>query len=270
MTGLVASCGRFGARLWRRLRLIAVLAGLAACAPAPPDIGARRVAPPPSSVFQGHLDRLGVPYRPPARGKAILVNVPAFELVAFEDAAPVLRSRVIVGSPRNPTPLMETYATAVRFRPRWRPTPDMVASGEYKDRIWPPGPKNPLGLAAIRLAPGLLVYLHDTNRRSLFTREDRALSHGCIRVQRWDELIAWLLDTDVAEVHRHANGRRTFDMPTPAVPVTLGYFTTFPDDAGDPVRFEDVYRRGIVASGPEPSFCVAVESGDAGPLPAPG
>jgi murein L,D-transpeptidase YcbB/YkuD len=204
--------------------------------PAPP--------PPPVSAFQRALDDLGVPLRLPPQGKAIVVNVPAFELIAFEDAAPVFRSPVIVGTPENQTPRMETYVRAVTFRPTWRPTPDMVASGEYRDRVWPAGPRNPLGLAAVRLEPGLLVYLHDTNRRELFTRDARALSHGCVRVQRWEELVAWVLDIPEEEVRRHAEGTRTFDMAAPPIPVTLGYFTVFPDDAGNPVTCADVYGLG--------------------------
>ena len=47
----------------------------------------------------------------------------------------------------------------------------MIASGEYRDAVWPPGPNNPLGLAAVRLEPGLLVYLHDTNQRQLFEQD---------------------------------------------------------------------------------------------------
>ncbi|MFW5681216.1 MAG: L,D-transpeptidase family protein, partial [Pseudomonadota bacterium] len=179
----------------------------------------------------------------PTAGKAIVVNVPAFELIAFEDGEPVLRSRVIVGAPWHPTPLLRTTTSTVRFRPTWRPTPSMVASGEYEDRVWPPGERNPLGLAAIRFADGGLVYLHDTNRRSLFEREQRALSHGCIRVQRWDELIAWLLDWNLADVHRLAQGRATVDVPTPPVPVIIGSYTTFPDDDGRPERFPDIYDR---------------------------
>jgi murein L,D-transpeptidase YcbB/YkuD len=227
------------------LRLFSLLAIIASCTARAPgdDPSSRAGEARPASVFQHHLDRLGVSIELPATGKAILVNVPAFELIAFADANPVFRSRVIVGAPWHPTPLLETHTTAVRFRPTWRPTPAMVASGEYPDRIWPPGRKNPLGLAAIRLQPGLLIYLHDTNRRDLFRRDRRALSHGCIRVQRWDELAAWVLDLDLDEVHRLANGRRTFDMPTRPIPVTIGYFTVFPDDAGQVVRYEDLYGR---------------------------
>jgi murein L,D-transpeptidase YcbB/YkuD len=70
------------------------------------------------------------------------------------------------------------------------------------------------------------------------------MSHGCVRVQRWEDLVAWTLDIPVDEVLRHAEGARTFDMPTPPIPVTLGYYTVFPDDAGNPVRCEDVYGLG--------------------------
>lgn len=193
--------------------------------------------------FQQWLDEFEVPFAVPQSGKSILVNVPGFELVAFSDGMPVLRSRVIVGTPWNPSPIVDTYTTAVRIRPTWRPTPEMVRSGEYRDRTWPPGLNNPLGLLAVRLEPGLLVYLHDTNRRDLFDRDDRALSHGCIRVQRWDDLAAWLVDLDVATVRGYATGDRTFDLPLPAVPVFIGYYTAFPDDGGQLQHFPDIYGR---------------------------
>jgi len=195
------------------------------------------------SPFQQSLDRHGIPLSVPQSGKAIVVNVPAFQLIALEDGSPVMRSRIIVGTPWNRTPLIETYVTAVRIRPTWRPTPAMIASGEYVDRRWPAGPKNPLGLAAIRLEPGLLVYLHDTNRHGLFDKPMRALSHGCIRVQLWDDLVAWLLDVERKTVHRWANGKRTFDVPTPNVPVFITYFTAFPGDDGRLEHFEDIYSR---------------------------
>ncbi len=128
------------------------------------------------------LARLGIDQPIPRSGKAILVNIPGFELVALENGREVFRSRVIVGTAWHRTPIRPATVSAVRFRPTWRPTPSMIASGEYPDRVWPPGERNPLGLAAVRLDPGFLVYLHDTNRRDLFDGEMRALSHGCVRV----------------------------------------------------------------------------------------
>jgi murein L,D-transpeptidase YcbB/YkuD len=228
--------------LRRAARTLGMLA-LVGCAAIPnaPEI-ARQT--PGEVPFARQLERLGVDYAPPAEGKAILVNIPGFELIGFEDGVPVLRSRVIVGTPWHPTPILDTHVSRVTFRPTWRPTPAMVASGEYVDRVWPPGTRNPLGLAAVRLEPGLLVYLHDTNQRQLFEREMRALSHGCIRVQKWDELVAFVLDMDLEEVRRIATGRRTLEVPAEPIPVTLGYYTVFPDEDGALQRFDDIYRRG--------------------------
>lgn len=220
---------------------------------APAAAEEHQTRPATDSFFQRMLDDLGVPYSVPPDGKSILVNVPAFELLAFTDGEPVLRSRVIVGAPWHPTPLLTTYVTTVRFRPTWRPTPSMIASGEYRDRVWPPGPRNPLGLAAVRLEPGFLVYLHDTNRRDLFAKEQRALSHGCVRVEQWDALSAWILDIGLSEVHRLANGERTIDMPAVPIPVTFGYFTRFPDASGRVVEHEDIYKRQGSRTSREPT-----------------
>ncbi|NNE50869.1 MAG: L,D-transpeptidase family protein [Sulfitobacter sp.] len=199
------------------------------------------------SSFQKQLEKAGINYLVPSDGKAILVNIPAFELIAFEDGTPVLRSRVIVGAPWHRTPRLTTYVSAVRFRPTWRPTPSMIASGEHRDRVWPPGERNPLGLAAVRLQPGLLVYLHDTNRRELFVEENRALSHGCVRVERWMDLVSFVLDMDTAEVRNLAYGRRTFDAPAAPIPVELGYYTRFIDALGETVTYPDVYNLGQVS-----------------------
>lgn len=233
LTGAVRSVARFFRNCLCALATTSVIGTASEITPANED-----------SEFQAALDYLGIPYTVPPGGKAILVNIPAFELIAFEDGMPVLRSKVIVGTPWNPSPLLQTVTQTVRFRPTWRPTPSMIARGEYRDKVWPPGPQNPLGLAAIRFATQIPVYLHDTNRRALFDLEMRALSHGCIRVERWDNLVAWTLNMELSEVHRLAHGQATIDVATPAIPVTIGYFLVFPDSAGAPVVHDDVYKRG--------------------------
>lgn len=194
------------------------------------------------TAFQRLLDASGIDLSLPMHGKLIMINVPAFELLAIEDGSVAFRSRIIVGTPWNPTPLIDTFVTSVRFRPTWRPTPSMVASGEYEDWIRPPGPNNPLGLAAVRLEPPLLVYLHDTNRPELFDEKDRALSHGCIRVDRWDDLVGWILDISQSEVHRRANGAETRDDPAPKVPVLIRYYAQFPDPSGRVRTHPDIYE----------------------------
>ncbi|MEM9048599.1 MAG: hypothetical protein AAGC92_07745 [Pseudomonadota bacterium] len=59
----------------------------------------------------------------------------------------------------------------------------MMRNGASDEFRRPPGPGNPLGRAAIRLVPGMLIYLHRTNRPQLFARDARALSYGCARVE---------------------------------------------------------------------------------------
>jgi murein L,D-transpeptidase YcbB/YkuD len=210
-----------------------------------------------SDRFQATLDSAGIDYQVPSTGKAILVNIPAFELIAFDYGSPVLRSRVIVGAPWHRTPRLETYVSTVRFRPTWRPTPSMIASGEYTDRVRPPGENNPLGLAAVRLEPGMLVYLHDTNQRHLFDHEYRALSHGCVRVDLWADLVAFVLDMPVAQVLELAHGQRTFDAPAPPIPVTLGYFTRFPDLDGQIITYPDVYNLALDTAPTAPDIQIA-------------
>ncbi|MFV0472639.1 MAG: L,D-transpeptidase family protein [Pikeienuella sp.] len=244
---------------------------LAACAPPPPSVAETPPPPPeevaPVSSMQARMDELGVPFRVPTEGKAILVNIPSYEMIAIEDGEEVFRSVVIVGAPRGPstqTPISDSYVSVVRFRPTWRPTPTMIRSGAYTDGVRPAGKRNPLGLAAIRLEPGSLIYLHDTNRKKLYSREERALSHGCVRVQRWDETIAWLLDIPLEEVHEYANGRRTFDMPSDPVPVLFRYYRAFPDEAGELQVHDDIYRVGpssdpVIKPPAEPEIAPAAE-----------
>jgi murein L,D-transpeptidase YcbB/YkuD len=56
-----------------------------------------------------------------------------------------------------------------------------------------PGPKNTLGLVKFMFPNEYGVYMHDTSARWLFDRERRDLSHGCIRVDRPEDLAEWVL-----------------------------------------------------------------------------
>src|SRR5690606_23975589 len=74
-------------------------------------------------------------------------------------------------------------------------TPDEAAP--HADRtgsfVQQPGPGNALGRVKLGLAQGESIYLHDTNDHSAFDESQRALSHGCIRVERAVELASWVL-----------------------------------------------------------------------------
>ncbi len=58
------------------------------------------------------------------------------------------------------------------------------------------GDDNSLGVIKFNFSNKYSVYLHDTNARGLFARTDRALSHGCVRVQKWDTLSRFLVQHD--------------------------------------------------------------------------
>jgi murein L,D-transpeptidase YcbB/YkuD len=56
-----------------------------------------------------------------------------------------------------------------------------------------PGPDNPLGFVKINFNNSHSVYMHDTPSQSLFGRNFRAASSGCVRVAGIDQLAAWVL-----------------------------------------------------------------------------
>jgi murein L,D-transpeptidase YcbB/YkuD len=56
-----------------------------------------------------------------------------------------------------------------------------------------PGKDNPLGFLKINFANSSSVYMHDSPKESLFGRNFRAASSGCVRVQNIEELATWLL-----------------------------------------------------------------------------
>ena len=56
-----------------------------------------------------------------------------------------------------------------------------------------PGPKNSLGLVKFLFPNSYNVYMHDTPATELFSRSRRDFSHGCIRLERPEDLAAWVL-----------------------------------------------------------------------------
>lgn len=160
-------------------------------------------------------------------GLALYVDLDRAMLYAVEGTRLVIVSRVIVGAAATPTPHADSTLSHVRFRPYWRPTPRMVATGRYEDGLRPPGRSNPLGLAAMHFHGGGLVYLHGTNQPHLFQRDRRRLSNGCVRVETLTPLLSWALGWSEAEVDAAMHGRRTFDAPTLPIPFRM---TTEPLD----------------------------------------
>jgi murein L,D-transpeptidase YcbB/YkuD len=234
----------------RPLRAILTLAALAsalvnaACVttePHPPAAaGPAPAAEPPPSAYVSMLRSQGVETAIPPHGKFILVNIPSFELIALQDGVPVLRSRVVVGKPAAPTPELLSSMFAIQFNPAWTPTPLMIRNEGL--HYMPPGPQNPLGRMMFDLDNDEFIYLHDTNEKGLFKREQRALSHGCVRVEQARALAAWSLGVSEQEIDAMVARGTTYSVPVPEIiPVSLVYYTQFPDEGGQVASYSNLY-----------------------------
>lgn len=76
----------------------------------------------------------------------------------------------------------QTRVTHMRWSPEWRPTERMRRENPRLPAVVKPGPSNPLGVAAIYLAEGLLR-IHGTNQPSSI---GKAASSGCFRMHNED------------------------------------------------------------------------------------
>jgi murein L,D-transpeptidase YcbB/YkuD len=123
-----------------------------------------------------------------------------------------------------------------------------------------PGPQNALGRIKFMFPNKHLVYLHDTPSKSLFERNERAFSSGCIRIENPYQFAELLLD-DSKQWNREAileaidsNETRTVSLPRP-ITVLLLYWTVDFDEEGNTVFKQDIYDRdAAVLSGLQQPF----------------
>lgn len=200
----------------------------------------------------------------------VLVNTAAFEANLWREGKRAATWRVIVGKPSTPSPVFAARITGVTFNPWWDIPPSIVRE---KHSVFPasqgyvrsasgwrqkPGPKNSLGVVKLVMPNPYNVYLHDTPSKSLFARDMRAFSHGCIRVQNPLDLATALLggSRSRTQVDAIVAGGQTTTVNLPAsLPVYVTYFTagvlgdgTFavkPDIYGRDERVGAEFRPGI-------------------------
>ena len=90
--------------------------------------------------------------------------------------------------------------------------------------------------------------MHDTPSKSLFNRDSRAFSHGCIRVAKPRELAAVIMKNDPKWNPEKINekmdsGNEYWYTLKEQIPVYIGYFTAWVDPEGVIHFYEDVYKR---------------------------
>jgi L,D-transpeptidase YcbB len=111
-----------------------------------------------------------------------------------------------------------------------------------------PGDDNSLGYVKLEMANRFDSYLHDTPSRKLFVREDRHLSHGCMRVEQIQPLASYVLTGDVnagltqikSAIDLHSTQRLPLDRK---LPVYVLYWTAIADTDGSTGFRPDVYGR---------------------------
>jgi murein L,D-transpeptidase YcbB/YkuD len=186
----------------------------------------------------------------------IVVNVPQFYLHAYDSGQKVLDMKVIVGQEYEDkaTPVFSDSMEFVIFRPYWNVTPAIAAKEIFpREAAEPgflaandmevyndhgreavrqrPGPRNALGYVKFIFPNDYNIYLHDTPNHSLFHKEVRAFSHGCIRVEKPAELAQWVLGWPANRVAAamHGSNNHSVDLPQ-KIPVYIVYFTAYVDD----------------------------------------
>jgi murein L,D-transpeptidase YcbB/YkuD len=166
----------------------------------------------------------------------IWVNIPGYYLFVKENDTIRLRSKVVVGKSGTRTPVLASSITDMITYPQWtipasiikkdilpglksdpsytlkkgyslvdrdgmEVDPYSVTWAKYEDEIpykvvQGSGDDNALGVLKFNFSNKYSVYLHDTNQRYLFSKKMRSLSHGCVRVQKWDSLAFYILHND--------------------------------------------------------------------------
>lgn len=109
----------------------------------------------------------------------------------------------------------------------------------------PPGERNALGSIKFMFPNPFAVYLHDTPSKSLFQKDYRAYSHGCMRVMNpWDfatALLSYDPKVSVDGLKKLVGGPEQQVNLTRQIPVHITYFTAWVDDAGKLQLRSDVY-----------------------------
>jgi murein L,D-transpeptidase YcbB/YkuD len=115
-----------------------------------------------------------------------------------------------------------------------------------------PGPDNPLGFVKINFHNSHSVYMHDSPSQSLFGRNFRAASSGCVRVEGVDELVAWLMQDQgwsrerVLEMKK--SGQRLDVRLKRPVPLYFVYVTAWATEDGVIQFRRDLYDKDGVGS----------------------
>ncbi len=213
----------------------------------------------------------------------VFINQPEFNARFVDKGVEKLNMRTVVGKPSNQTTFFYDEIEQVDYNPYWGVPQSIIVNEMlprlrndpgYLDRAgyevadssgrrissssvnwWAYGSKvpysirqtpseaNALGELKILFPNKHAIYMHDTPQKDLFNRDNRAFSHGCIRLQDPRAMAAAVLGTSVEHVKEKLAKGHSMEKTTLKIPVYVAYFTAWPDKDGKVSYFGDVYDR---------------------------
>jgi murein L,D-transpeptidase YcbB/YkuD len=204
----------------------------------------------------------------------VIVNVPDYRLTLYNDGKVYWTTKIVAGKPGKATPMVSAEMKFITVNPTWNVPPSIIENEylpaleqdpEALDRIGlkltqdkdgtvhisqPPGAGNALGRIRFNFPNKFLVYQHDTPDKYLFAKEERAFSHGCMRVQNpltyGEKLLSLALPNEhytEAKLEKMFGGSEININFPKNIWVHLTYQTAFVDDDGKLQMRKDVYGR---------------------------
>jgi murein L,D-transpeptidase YcbB/YkuD len=204
-------------------------------------------------------------------GNMIVVNIPEFVLHVYEGTRNVFDIDVVVGKEGHNTMMFNGDLNQVVFSPYWNvpssivqkeilPEMDknsnylakenMEVTGTDEDGLpvirQRPGGKNALGKVKFLFPNSFNIYFHDTPVKSLFEKDKRAYSHGCIRLKEPEKLANYVLrnqpEWTPEKIEEAMNsGEQKFVKVKDPIPVVVTYYTAWVDANGQLNFRDDIY-----------------------------
>ena len=200
----------------------------------------------------------------------ILVNIPEFVLHVYEGKQKAFDIDVVVGKEGHNTMMFNGDLNQVVFSPYWNVPPSIVAkeilpaiekNPNYiakenmeitgNDDGLPvvrqkPGPGNALGKVKFLFPNSFNIYFHDTPSKSLFNRDTRAYSHGCIRLREPEKFANYVLRNQPEWTPEKINeamnsGDEKYVKVKDPIPVIITYYTAWVDENGRLNFRQDIY-----------------------------
>ena len=204
-------------------------------------------------------------------GRLIIVNIPEFALHVYENKKKAWDMDVVVGKEGHNTTMFSGDLNQVVFSPYWNVPPSIVQkeilpklasnpgylgsqnmeqtgldeNGVPKIRQLP-GANNSLGRVKFLFPNSFNIYFHDTNAKSLFEKDKRAFSHGCIRLAEPEKMARYLLSDqpewtpEKIEDAMNSGNEKYVKLKNP-VPVIITYYTAWVDENGQLNFRDDIY-----------------------------